>query len=1143
MNETNQLSASASPSGAPTSGAAAPAQAVKATREPWRLLCAVGGVLLVLVAVAAMEIWPTPLFPDTTPRFTFFDPIERGTALYPSSQAPGFEDVTFLDPMHGWGVTFEGLYATDDGGRGWSRRPEGEYLEWHQVRFLDANFGWIAAGSADQHDQTGYVRITENGGKTWTEYSLGEATTIVYDAVFVDRRRGWATTKHGQLFTTTDGGLNWRPQTVESPRAPSPAAQTVKSDGIPFGARARVAFANPQVGWFASATGELFWTRNGGASWRPVQLKEDRVQYNALAARDDKHAMAVGQNGVLLMTVDGDRWERRNAGVPSAVGLNAVAFLDDAHLIAVGDNGTIVVSANGGQTWSPRNSGVQAELSSVSFIDPLHGWVAGANGTLLATTDGGQTWLQPPPNYRVWPPPFLWLGLGVGLMALGAAAFVPTKEPAPVDSIEELFLSDSPLSPGNAPRWMRHYTKGLANYLANPKTAAPITLAISAPWGRGKSSVMELMRAELEETGHRPVVFNAWHHQDTTNVLAALLGAIREQAIPPLVSFPNRLPPISFAGVAYYARLAAQRAKRQWLLVLVLHGLVALAVTWLVKNWSWVTSHLPALWSDKAPESGAGKPDAPEDLTDWLGPLKGIGALLLGIAPVAKLLLLLRAFHIDPAKLLIPTAGTTKEKNLTELNVFRTRFAVEFDEVTQALGPDHRMVIFIDDLDRCVPTHLLQVLEATNFLNSSGECFVVLGMQRESVLLCLKEALSEGQLGPSGGPERWLEKLVQIEVGVPRDDEILQSLVPKPPSKVTDEPAEKKRDWRSTLLLPLTALRGLMGRIHLYLKKSKPPSDAIKPKPTLKEIEAAEAARAKRIKWVRYAALAPLALAGLAGALWLGYSGGQQWHPPAESPPPKGIEISVDLPAALAGGAATDKKDWHLTGHYIPGAALTLAVDNAAPTTTGGSGNGTTRNAGQTPPPPPSSPSGPVRTNLHTLEPTNHSSITALVVAGAFAAVILLIVALNRQLERRVRDSLEFYQAINDWKPVLTKHCDTPRELKRMLNRMRFDAMLVRALDADESVDQDKVSEREGHVVTIAVLEKVWPSVFSSPGTPMLDIAAPAKLAPLMTQTLRNRLTDALGVYRSREFATFKKFKDSIRLDVPAAEPPAGAKP
>jgi hypothetical protein len=47
------------------------------------------------------------------------------------------------------------------------------------------------------------------------------------------------------------------------------------------------------------------------------------------------------------------------------------------------------------------------------------------------------------------------------------------------------------------------------------------------------------------------------------------------------------------------------------------------------------------------------------------------------------------------------------------------------------------MIIFIDDLDRCAKENVLEVLEAINFLVTSGHCYIILGMAREWVQISL----------------------------------------------------------------------------------------------------------------------------------------------------------------------------------------------------------------------------------------------------------------------------------------------------------------------------------------------------------------------------------------------------------------------
>src|SRR5262249_10878595 len=94
------------------------------------------------------------------------------------------------------------------------------------------------------------------------------------------------------------------------------------------------------------------------------------------------------------------------------------------------------------------------------------------------------------------------------------------------------------------------------------------------------------------------------------------------------------------------------------------------------------------------------------------------------------------AFGAHPAHLLASMSGNAQMRDLGAQAGFRRKFATEFRDVTQALHP-HTMLILIDDLDRCRPEKVLEVLEAINFLVASGECYVVMGMALERVERCV----------------------------------------------------------------------------------------------------------------------------------------------------------------------------------------------------------------------------------------------------------------------------------------------------------------------------------------------------------------------------------------------------------------------
>ena len=92
----------------------------------------------------------------------------------------------------------------------------------------------------------------------------------------------------------------------------------------------------------------------------------------------------------------------------------------------------------------------------------------------------------------------------------------------------------------------------------------------------------------------------------------------------------------------------------------------------------------------------------------------------------------LKAFHVNPAALIKDAAGVASVRDGGAKTRKGARFAKEFKDVCRALDP-YRLVIFIDDLDRCDPRSVTQILESVNFLTSAGDCFIVMGLAKQQV--------------------------------------------------------------------------------------------------------------------------------------------------------------------------------------------------------------------------------------------------------------------------------------------------------------------------------------------------------------------------------------------------------------------------
>jgi photosystem II stability/assembly factor-like uncharacterized protein len=631
---------------------------------------------------------------------------------------------------------------TDDGGETWVPVDSHVIDDLRAISTGDAEHA-IAIGSPD------VVLRTSDAGAHWTATTVSDAAPLS-DVRFADARHVFLL--GSSLFESNDGGLSWARND-----------QRRHSD---------LGFADSATG-VSHQSGSLLGTHDGGASWRPLGNgravwldQKGRTTY----ALFDLQASERAEYGAVELEASAE-------SVLQAA--KSSAFADDEIGLAIPISGDkLLRTSDHGTHWASIASPTRAPLIAARFASDKR-VVALAQGRVIVSDDAGQSFRAV--RYQRSPAPWLWLAalLLVATVLLYARQTINAPDLAqPQASITDAAASDRPIEwwdPDHA--GLRDIAKGLSRFLRNRKTEPPLTVAITGEWGTGKSSLMNLLRHDLERYGYRPVWFNAWHHQSGENLLASLLANIHAQGVPSL---------LSLAGLDFRVSLTAIRARRLWLqvtLTLVVFAVVVFSYPILKENW--VT-----FWSSLT---------AKED-----GAVSGIKAAsgLLGIAlsvitPFLSAARVVSAFGLQPGKLIAAVATTNADESTRQQAGARYRFAREFEDFTRALQP-RPLVIFIDDLDRCRAPNVVEVLEAINFLVSSGRCIVVIGMARRWVETCVGLAFQElaeahtDDTEASGGSERqlfarqYLEKLVNIEVRVPplsaaAAAAILQSVRPSAP--------------------------------------------------------------------------------------------------------------------------------------------------------------------------------------------------------------------------------------------------------------------------------------------------------------------------------------------------------------------------
>jgi formylglycine-generating enzyme required for sulfatase activity len=336
------------------------------------------------------------------------------------------------------------------------------------------------------------------------------------------------------------------------------------------------------------------------------------------------------------------------------------------------------------------------------------------------------------------------------------------------------------------------YVEALADILLDPHTHTPLTLGVFGSWGSGKTSLMTMLRARVvgseEATAaphHRTVWFNAWkYHQESALWRALLLLLLDDlerllQADPP-APVEGEPPPEKLLELLHEA---------------------------LYHETSWT-------------ERGGVRPDWVQALSGGAGLalnliLSGVG---LGLAKEAVEEAKKAFGKGKPVSQAAKLWGALRREELSHYQAqLRSleQFQRNFQRLVELLlrrpdQPPRRLVIFVDDLDRCLPEKAVQVLEAIKlFLDVQG-CIFVLGLDVEAIENAVRSRY-RGEVKP----HEYLEKIIQLPFSLPPiEDEpmrgYVQSLAPALPDPrcaevfsqgLAPNPRQVKRTLNMYLLL------------------------------------------------------------------------------------------------------------------------------------------------------------------------------------------------------------------------------------------------------------------------------------------------------------------------------------------------------
>lgn len=298
------------------------------------------------------------------------------------------------------------------------------------------------------------------------------------------------------------------------------------------------------------------------------------------------------------------------------------------------------------------------------------------------------------------------------------------------------------------------YAEALAFVIDHQTTSTPLTVAINAPWGAGKTSVAKLTERRLQTflmRSREPITcwFNAWHHDDAPHIATALASVVARSADahrPPwrrwvVDPLPSQM-------------LTPQGRRRRWFMTSLAAVVVALLVLAISGAFHTLTSGKLTLTVLVTLGAAA--------LREW--------STVRGTA--AQLSSLVRA----PETALASGSVDEVRSDLGQLIRQATRRGTRLHSDRE----HRRFIVFIDDLERCQPERSIEVCETVSTMLSHEDVIVVLigDMQTlataaEAKYKALAPRYRTGTLsGPSDNAassfgELYLEKIVQFRFDLP----------------------------------------------------------------------------------------------------------------------------------------------------------------------------------------------------------------------------------------------------------------------------------------------------------------------------------------------------------------------------------------
>ncbi len=289
------------------------------------------------------------------------------------------------------------------------------------------------------------------------------------------------------------------------------------------------------------------------------------------------------------------------------------------------------------------------------------------------------------------------------------------------------------------------YREALGGLILDPATDTPLTIGVFGSWGTGKTSLLMMLKRDVEEAAvegqdkNLVVWFNAWKYTQEGSLWRALILRVVEAIRADLDE------PAAGVSAAKRDKTAVATAKR--LLQDVEDALYqavdreeagSLTIDWTklakggIKTAAWAAmATVPGLSLGAKVLEEISKEATKEAPTDYVAAL-------------------------DRARVKVRMA------QMASVEQFEKRFA----DLVQSHLAGGRLVVFVDDLDRCLPEQAIEVLEAIKLFLDVPGCIFVLAVDRKVIAQGIQVKYKQLADHRIDG-QQYLEKIIQLPFELP----------------------------------------------------------------------------------------------------------------------------------------------------------------------------------------------------------------------------------------------------------------------------------------------------------------------------------------------------------------------------------------